>query len=139
MTINIDNNYVEGATVGAGVAAPDLPPLTVGHVKPEAGTVSVWVRCGWPEGEACPGQIILRAHARVPLRARPGVPHRSRPRRGQPPRLPPRRRRVPHLPHRPQLSRARRCCANARTLKAQLLVAIPDARATSAVSLRRAR
>ena len=74
MTINIDNNYVEGATVGGTLTAPVLPPLTVKHVRPEGGTVRVWVRCGWAEGESCPGQIILRTHARLPLRARPGVP-----------------------------------------------------------------
>jgi hypothetical protein len=71
-TINIDNDYVDGATVGSRTR-PALPPLTVKHVKPVAGTVSVWVRCGWPEGQTCPGQIVLRTHARQPLRARPGV------------------------------------------------------------------
>ena len=104
-TINIDNNFVDGATVGAAIAAPELPPLTVKHVKPEGGTVRVWVRCGWPEGESCPGQIILRTHARLPLRARPGVPTQSRAPRRQPPHLPPRRRQVAHLPRRPQRAR----------------------------------
>jgi Domain of unknown function (DUF1906) len=139
MTINLDNNYVEGATVGVGVAAPELPPLTVGHIKPEGGTVRVWVRCGWPpEGEACPGQIILRTHARVPLRARPGVPTKVV--------------RVAVSHHTFRLAGGKshtfRIGLNSRgapllrergTLKAQLLVAIPDARATRAVSLRRAR
>jgi hypothetical protein len=137
MSINLDNNYVEGATVGAGVARPELPPLTVGHIKPEAGTVSVWVRCGWPPGgEACPGQIILRTHARVPLRARPGVPTKVV--------------RVAVSHHSFSLAGGRshtfRIGLNSRgapllrergILKTQLLVAIPDARATRAVSLRR--
>lgn len=139
MTINLDNNYVEGATVGADVAAPELPPLTVGHIKPEGGTVRVWVRCGWPpEGEACPGQIILRTHAKVPLRARPGVPTKVV--------------RVAVSHHTFRLAGGKshtfRIGLNSRgapllrergILKAQLLVAIPDARATRAVSLRRAR
>ncbi len=77
MTINIDGDYVEGATVGTAVAAerPALPPLTVAHVKPEGRTVRVWVRCGWPQGEECPGRIVLRTHARVPLRAPRGAAH----------------------------------------------------------------
>lgn len=75
-TINIDNDYVEGATVGAGGAAPALPPLSVRKVASERGTISLWVRCGWGEGEACPGRILLRTHAALPLRARPGAPRR---------------------------------------------------------------
>jgi hypothetical protein len=137
MSINLDNNFVEGATVGAGTAAPELPPLSVGHIKPEAGTVRVWVRCGWPEGQACPGQIILRTHAKVPLRARPGVPTKI----------------VRVAVSRRTFSLAGgkshtfRIALNSRgapllrergILKTQLLVAIPDARATRAVSLRSA-
>jgi hypothetical protein len=138
MSINLDNNYVEGATVGAGTATPELPPLTVAHIKPEAGTVSVWVRCGWPEGEACPGQIILRTHAKVPLRARPGVPtkvvrvavsHRTFSLAGG----------KSHTFRIGLNSRGAPLLRERGTLKAQLLVAIPEARATRAVSLRRAR
>jgi hypothetical protein len=75
MTINIDGDYVEGATVGSAVAGehPALPPLTVAHVTPEGRTVRVWVRCGWPEGEECPGRIVLRTNARLPLRAPRGA------------------------------------------------------------------
>jgi len=72
-TINIDNDYVEGATVGTR-AAP--PPLSVRQVASERGTVSLWVRCGWAEGEACPGRILLRTHAALPLLARAGAPRR---------------------------------------------------------------
>ncbi len=77
MTINVDGDYVEGATVGSAVAGerPALPPLSVGHVRAEAGTVRAWVRCGRPEGEECPGRIVLRTHARVPLRAPRGAAH----------------------------------------------------------------
>jgi hypothetical protein len=139
MTINLDNNYVDGATVGASVAKPELPPLTVGHVKPEAGTVSVWVRCGWPSGgEACPGQIILRMHTKVPLRARPGAPtkvvriavsHRTFSLAGG----------RSHTFRIGLNSRGAPLLRERGFLKAQLLVAIPDARATRAVSLRRLR
>jgi hypothetical protein len=72
-TINIDNDYVEGATVGTSAA---LPPLSARKVAGERGTVSIWVRCGWAEGESCPGRILLRTHAILPLRARPGAPRR---------------------------------------------------------------
>ncbi len=137
-TINIDNNYIDGATVGATIAAPELPPLTVKHVKPEGGTVRVWVRCGWPEGESCPGQIILRTHTRLPLRARRGVPTQVV------------RVNVSHRTFRLAGGKSHtfRVALNERgapllrargDLKAQLLVAIPDARATRAVRLRLAR
>ncbi len=137
-TINIDNNYIDGATVGATLAAPELPPLTVKHVKPEGGAVRVWVRCGWPEGESCPGQIILRTHARLPLRARRGVPTRVV------------RLNAAHRTFRLAGGKSHtfRVALNERggpllrargELKAQLLVAIPDARATRAVRLRLAR
>lgn len=138
VTINVDNNYIDGATVGATIAAPDLPPLTVKHVKPKGGTVRVWVRCGWPEGETCPGQIILRTHARLPLRARPGAPTRLV------------RLAVSHRTFRLAGGKAHtfRVALNERgapllrargRLKAQLLVAIPDVRATRTVQLRLAR
>jgi hypothetical protein len=137
-TINIDNNFIDGATVGASIAAPELPPLTVKHVRPEAGTVRVWVRCGWPEGETCPGQIILRTHARVPLRARPGVPtrvvrvaaaHRTFRLAGG----------KSHTFVVALNERGRPLLETRGLLKAQLLVAIPDARTTRAVQLKRAR
>jgi len=135
VTINIDNDYVDGATVGEGTAAPELPPLTVAHVKPEAGAVRVWVRCGWPEGESCPGQIVLRTHARLPLRARRGTPTRVV------------RMAVSHRTFRLAGGKSHtfRVALNSRGapllrargfLNAQLLVAIPDARATRAVRLR---
>jgi glycoside hydrolase-like protein len=67
VTINIDNNYVEGATAGALPVAAEssLPPLSVLRVRSDGGVVSVRVRCGWPDGEVCPGQIIMRSHLRV--------------------------------------------------------------------------
>jgi glycoside hydrolase-like protein len=136
MTINIDNDYIDGATLGASIAAPELPPLTVKHVRPEGGKVRVWVRCGWPEGETCPGQIILRTHARVPLRARRGTPtrvvriaagHRTFSLAGG----------KSHTFVIALNERGRPLLAARGLLKAQLLVAIPDARTTRAVRLRR--
>jgi hypothetical protein len=137
-TINIDNNFIDGATVGATVAAPELPPLTVKHVQPEGGAVRVWVRCGWPEGESCPGQIILRTHARLPVRARRGVPTRVV------------RLNVSHRTFRLAGGKSHtfRVALNERgapllqargSLKTQLLVAIPNARSLRAVQLKRAR
>jgi len=133
-TINIDNNFVEGATVGAATAPPPLPPLTVGRVKPEAGTVSVWVRCGWAEGESCPGQIILRTHARLPLSARPGTPTRVV-RVGVSKRGFSLAGGKAHTYRVALNERGRPLLARRGFLKAQLLVAIPGARATRAVRL----
>jgi hypothetical protein len=137
-TINIDNNYVDGATVGVSTAPPPLPPLTVRHVKPEAGTVSLWVRCGWAEGESCPGRIILRTHARLPLRARPGTPTRvvrvGVSKRGF--NLAGGR---AHTYRVALNERGRPLLARRGFLRTQLLVAIPGARATRAVRLSRAR
>jgi hypothetical protein len=134
VTINIDNDYIDGATVGARTR-PVLPPLTVKHVKPVAGTVNVWVRCGWPEGQTCPGQIVLRTHAKLPLRARPGVPkrvvriavgHRTFALAGG----------KSHTFRIALNSRGQPLLRERGFLKAQLLVAIPEARATHAVRLR---
>jgi hypothetical protein len=138
MTINIDNDYIDGATVGASIAAPELPPLTVKHVRPEGSKVRVWVRCGWPEGETCPGQIILRTHARVPLRARRGAPtrivriaagHRTFSLAGG----------KSHTFVIALNERGRPLLQARGLLKAQLLVAIPEARTSRAVQLKRVR
>ncbi|HEY5707952.1 MAG TPA: DUF1906 domain-containing protein [Solirubrobacterales bacterium] len=133
-TINIDNNFVEGATVGVTTAPPPLPPLTVRGVKPDRGTVSVWVRCGWAEGESCPGQIILRTQARLPLRARPGVPTRVV-RVGVSKRGFSLAGGKAHTYRVALNERGRPLLARRGFLRAQLLVAIPGARATRAVRL----
>ncbi len=65
VTINIDNDYVEGATVGSAGSSPTIPPLTVSGVAAIGSAVSVGVRCGWPAGETCPGQILMRSRVRV--------------------------------------------------------------------------
>jgi Rv2525c-like, glycoside hydrolase-like domain len=140
VTIDVDSDYVEGATAGATAARPALPPLTVAHVEPEAGTVKLWIRCGWPGGETCPGQIVLRAHVLVPVRARGRAPvktklvrlavgHRAFNLAGE----------RSHVFRIGLNSRGAPLLRERGTLKAQLLVAIPGSRATRAVRLRQAR
>jgi hypothetical protein len=133
-TINIDNNYVEGATVGIDeTAAPVLPPLTVRNVRVSGGTVRVWVRCGWSEGETCPGRLILRTNARLPMRARPGVPTKVV-------RIAVSKRSFylaggrSHTFRLALDSRGKPLLRLRGILKAQLLVAIPQSRATRSVS-----
>ena len=133
--INIDNNFVEGATVGAPAPAPVLPPLTVLRVKRGATSVRVRVRCGWAAGETCPGQIILRSHMRS-VRGRGGtrvirvaVGHRIFRLGGG----------RAHTFHVPLNARGRPLVRERRRLKAQLLVAIPGARATRTVEFKQAR
>jgi glycoside hydrolase-like protein len=136
-TIDLDNDYVDGATVGAVAPAASLPPLTVSGVKVAAGTVRVRVRCGWPAGEVCPGQIVMRSHIRLPA-ARRAAPSRSV------------QVAIAHRAFRLAGGRTHTFLVtlNARgrplyservTLKAQLLVAIPGARTERALTLRRAR
>jgi hypothetical protein len=135
ITINLDNDYVDGATVGAFAPAPTLPPLTVSRVKATASRVKVRVRCGWAAGETCPGQIVMRSHVRLPP-ARRGAPSRTV--------------RVA-IAHRAFSlaggrthaflvvlnSRGRPLYEERAALKAQLLVAIPGARTERALTLRR--
>jgi hypothetical protein len=114
VTINIDDDYVDGATVGEG--ATSLPPLTVRHVKTAGGTVSAWVRCG----ESCPGHLVLRSGgAGVGSRAFALGGGRS------------------HTFRMALNSRGRALLGRRGFLRAQLLVAIPQARTTRALRLNR--
>jgi len=114
VTINIDNDYVDGATVGEGTTS--LPPLTVRHVKTAGGTVSAWVRCG----ESCPGHLVLRsAGAGVGSRAFALAGGRS------------------HTFRMALNSRGRALLGRRGFLRARLLVAIPRARTTRALRLNR--
>jgi len=118
VTINIDNDYVDAATVGRRAT----PPLTVRHVRPSAATVSVWVRCGGAGGESCPGHIVLRsAGAGVGSRAFQLGGGRS------------------HTFRLALNSRGRALFARRGFLRARLLVAIPLARATRTVGFNRSR
>ena len=131
VTINIDNNYLDGGTVGPALAPVALPPLTISGVKPKAATVSVRVRCGWDPKTSCPGQIILRSHVRLPARGssarvvRVSIARRTFRLRGGSWRS---LRVALNGQGRPLLRQRKR-------LKSQLLVAIPGARATRAVEL----
>jgi glycoside hydrolase-like protein len=137
VAINIDNNYLDGGTVGPATAPVALPPLTVSRVKPAAGTVRVRVRCGWGPETSCPGQIILRSNVRLPARGRSTTTRVVR--------IAVARRafrlgggkshtfRVALNPRGRPLLRA------LGTLKTQLLVAIPGSRATRAIQLTRVR
>jgi len=131
VTINIDNDYVEGATVGAAAPSPSIPPLTVSGVKAAAGAVSLGIRCGWPAGETCPGQILMRSRVRtrrlrttevgisVGYRAFRLAGGRS------------------HTFRVALNARGRPLLKASGKLKAQLVVAIPGARATQTVEFRR--
>jgi Rv2525c-like, glycoside hydrolase-like domain len=117
VTINIDNDYVDAATVGESTA-PRLPPLTVRHVRPRAGTVSAWIRCG----QTCPGHIVLRsAGSGMGSRAFQLSAGRS------------------HTFRLALNSRGRPLLARRGVLRAQLLVAIPGARTTRAIRFSRSR
>jgi hypothetical protein len=117
MTIDIDNDYVDAATVGES-AAPRLPPLTVRHVKARAGTVSAWIRCG----ESCPGHIVLRsAGSGMGSRAFQLTAGKS------------------HTFRLALNSLGRPLLARRGVLRARLLVAVPRARTTRAVRFSRSR
>jgi len=134
VSINIDNNYLDGGTVGPAVAPTIRAPLAVSRVKPRRATVRVRVRCRIERGVLCPGRIVLRTKALLPIRAR-------RARGDRLVRLAVARRdfmlrggrahtfRVALNDHGRPLLRRRGI------LRAQLLVAIPGARATRAVRL----
>jgi Domain of unknown function (DUF1906) len=135
VTINIDNNYLDGGTVGPAAAPVALPPLTVSRVKTAAGTVRVRVRCGWGPETSCPGQIILRSNVRLPARGRNATSRVVRiavARRAF--RLGGGKSHTFRVALNP---RGRPLLRQLGTLKTQLLVAIPGARATRAIQLTR--
>lgn len=138
VTINIDNDYVDGATFG--LPSPP-PPLAVARVSPRHGTVSITVGCRRPPEASCPGQMLLRTHIRVRARrarsatasavrfVRVSIAHRGF-----------------HLAggrwHTFRVvlnARGRPLLRKRRTVRASLLVAIPGARAARPVTLSRFR
>jgi hypothetical protein len=71
VTINLDNDYVEGATVGAvSTPAPSTPTVAISSVETIGAAVSVGVLCARPAGETCPGQIVMRSNVRVAVGGR---------------------------------------------------------------------
>ncbi len=128
VTINIDNDYVDGDVVGA--AAPP-PALAVPRVAAGGYAVSVTVACGLPPEASCPGQIVLRAYVLVRSSGarrtvRVGIARRGFALRGG----------RAHAFRVALNSRGRALLRGRGTMKAQLLVAIPGARITKGLVLR---
>ena len=141
VTINIDNNYLDGGTVGPGpVAPPVVAPLTVSRVRAKGATLRVRVRCGWAPELTCPGQIRLRSKLRLPVRGRGGrVLSWRRVRVGVAQRGFRLRGGRAHTFRVALNSRGRPVLVRYGRLRAQLLVAIPGSRATRRVLLARQR
>lgn len=131
VTINVDNDYVDGDVVGS--AAPP-PPLTVSRVKPSGGTVSVTIGCGLSAETSCLGQILLHTHVMAPAGgggakrvARVAVARRGFKLGGG----------RSHSFLVILNARGRPLLRRRGKMKAQLLVAIPGARVTRGLALRR--
>lgn len=128
VTINIDNDYVDGDVVGA--AAPP-PPLAVPRVAAGGYAVSVTIACGLAPEASCPGQIILRAYVRVrraggARTVRVGIARRGFTLHGG----------RTHAFRVALNSRGQALLRRRGAMKAQLLVAIPGARVTKGLVLR---
>jgi hypothetical protein len=54
------------------------PPLSLVATEARRGAVGVTVRCDWPAGTQCPGQILLRARVRVRVAGASGAGRRPR-------------------------------------------------------------
>ena len=113
-TIDIDSDYVEGATVGAA-ASPPPAPAAAHRLAGEAG-------CGDGAGQ---GSLRVGRRRNLPRADRPSLPRQGRgprtprrqgredqghPRRRRPPHLQPRRRPHPYLPGQLSTPAAARCC-----------------------------
>jgi hypothetical protein len=112
-------------------------PLSLSHLKAGRRGLHLRLRCEWPAGTLCPGQILLRARVRVRTGRRHGrgpktkVVTRAIARRGF--------MLTGERSHafRVSLSRGGHLLTRGRTkLRAQLIVAIPGSRLTHAVTLR---
>jgi hypothetical protein len=130
VTINIDSDYIDGATAGAIAPQQVVPPLLVPTVRATGSRVRVQVHCGWAAGETCPGQIVMRAHVRLPGHvAQVAIAHRAFNLAGG----------RTHTFLVVLNSRGRLLYRERASIKAKLLVAIPGARSTTAVALKRVR
>jgi glycoside hydrolase-like protein len=128
-----------GSDRALGCRTVGIPiPISIAHVGVRRNALRVAVRCEWPAGTECPGQILLRARTRVPTAGarrrtssrvvRVGVARRQFMLTGA-------RSRVFHVP---LSSRGRELAATSpERLRAQLLVAFPDGRVGRPVVLRR--
>ena len=133
-------NLGSGSDRALGCRTIGIPvPISVADVDVRRNAVRVAVRCDWPAGTQCPGQILLRARTRVRVAAGPRRRTRSKVVRvgvaRRPFRLTGARSHVFHVPF---SSRGRELAAtSAERLRAQLLVAFPDGRVAQPVVLRR--
>lgn len=115
------------------------PPISLVATQPRRGAVGVTVRCDWPTGTQCPGQILLRARVRVRVAGASGA--------GRRPRTKVVRAGVGRRPfllsgglsktfHAP-LSRRGRLLARGRdSLRTELVLAVPDGRIVRPLMLR---
>jgi Domain of unknown function (DUF1906) len=132
VTINVDNDYVDGDVVGGAAA---VPPLTVSRVRPSGNALSVTIGCGLSPEASCVGQILLHTHVMAPVRGAPGAKRAVRvavARRGF--KLGGGRSHAFLVVLNP---RGRPLLRKRGKMKTQLLVAIPGARVTRAVLLGR--
>jgi glycoside hydrolase-like protein len=115
------------------------PPLSLVAAKARRGSVGVTVRCDWPAGTQCPGQILLRARVRIRVAGASGA--RRRPptkvvRAGvgrRPFRLSGGASKTINAP----LSRRGRLMARGRdSLRTELVLAVPDGRIVRPLVLR---
>jgi hypothetical protein len=71
-------NLGEGENRLLGCKTTNIPvPITLSHVRATPNGVRAWIRCDWPAGTACPGQLALRTSFKVatPRRHRPALVH----------------------------------------------------------------
>jgi hypothetical protein len=117
------------------------PPLTVYRIASRPNSVKVGVRCDWPAGVACPGQIVLRAKVKLRRAAARASARRGRPRTRVVKTAIARRgfRLSGGRSHAFRVAlgrRGRTLTRNRKRLGAQLVVAIPGSRAYRRVRLR---
>ena len=115
------------------------PPLSLVNAEARRGSVGVTVRCDWPAGTQCPGQILLRARVRVRVAGASGArrgPRTKVVRAGvgrRPFRLSGGASKTFHAP----LSRRGRLLARGRdSLRTELVLAVPDGRIVRPLVLR---
>jgi hypothetical protein len=111
--------------------------VTVSHINATRSGVYVRISCAWPTGTECPGQLALRTRFKV-----------ATPRRGRPPRIDVVTRSLGRRPFKltggrshafliPFTAGGRLLLRERRTLRTQLIAAIPGGRRVQAMSLRR--
>lgn len=133
-------NLGSGSDRALGCRTIGIPvPISIPRVVVRRNAIRVAVRCDWPAGTQCPGQILLRARARVRVAGGPRRRTRSKVVRvgvaRRPFRLTGAR---SHVYNVPLSARGRELAATSpELLRAQLLVAFPDGRIAQPVTLRR--